>query len=205
MTEVRFSRDHFQVIKGDYMNKKRILIASIILIAMAIVLPLFNIPLGIGNPNLGSTPATLAAVYLPWPVGIIAALIKGIAAAIFTGKYWVEIPAGIGDALMALFTYWLAKRWHRAWAAAAGQISRVIFTSGMVALCISAAVAVNILSPSSAISASLTPSFFTNFGIIWQSITFPAIVLSALVNMVVSLIVIWLFSGKIERFCGIQR
>jgi len=102
------------------MNKKRLIMASIIIFTLAIILPLFNITLPLGNPNLGSAPATLAAVFLPWPIGIIAGILKGIAASIFTGKWLVEMPAGIGDAMMAALTFWLAKRLNNSLAATLG-------------------------------------------------------------------------------------
>ena len=68
------------------MKTKMVLLYALILTILAVILPFINIPLPVGNPNLGSTPATLAAIYLPWPFCIIIALIKGIAASIITGQ-----------------------------------------------------------------------------------------------------------------------
>ena len=181
------------------MKTKMVLLYALILAILAVVLPLINIPLTIGNPNLGSTPATLAAIYLPWPLGIIIALIKGIAASIITGRPWVELPAGIGDAFMALFTFWMAKHMHKAWATVLGQASRIIFTSGVVALCISIAVSLNLLTPATAPITGLTSSLFPDIGISWLSITFPAIILSIVVNTIFSLIIVLLFSRLIEN------
>jgi hypothetical protein len=108
---------HYTVIftEGENMKTKMVLLYAPILAILAVILPFVNIPLPVGNPNLGSTPATLAAIYLPWPFCIIIAVLKGIAASIITGRAWVEMPAGIGDALMALFTYWLARHMHKGW------------------------------------------------------------------------------------------
>jgi riboflavin transporter FmnP len=184
------------------MNTKRVVIATVILCVLAFALAFFNIPLVVGNPNLASTPATLAAVFLPWPCGVIVALIKGISVSIFTGRYWVELPVGVGDAFMALFTWWLAKRWNRTASAAVGQATRAVFSSGMVALCISLAVAAGWLTASSSPIPNLTSSLAANFGIAWMSITWPAIVLSILVNALVSAVVILLYSKGIERLLG---
>jgi hypothetical protein len=181
------------------MKIKMVLLYAVILAVLAIVLPLLNIPLPIGNPNLGSTPTTLAALYLPWPFSIIIALIKGIASSIITGRWWVELPAGIGDAFMALFTYWLARRMHKGWAAVLGQASRVVFTGGVIALCVSAAVSLNFLTPATVPIMGLTSSFFHDFGISWLSITCPAILLSIAANAIVVLIIVLLFSRPIEK------
>ena len=181
------------------MKTKIVWLYALVLAVLAVILPLINIPLAIGNPNLGSSPATLAALYLPWPFCIIIALIKGIAASIITGRAWVEMPAGIGDALMALFTYWLVRHMHKSWAAILGQASRIIFTSGLVALCVSAAVALNLLTPAASPIAGLTASFFPDLGKSWLGITVPAMLLSVAVNAVFSLIIVLLFSRPIEN------
>ncbi|MBN1375022.1 MAG: hypothetical protein JXA01_02580 [Dehalococcoidia bacterium] len=181
------------------MKTKMVLIYAVILAILAVILPLINIPLPIGNPNLGSTPATLAALYLPWPVCIVIALIKGIASSIITGRTWVEMPAGIGDALMALFTFWMARHLHRGWVAVLGQASRIIFTGGAVALCVSIAVSLNFLTPASAPITGLTASLLPDIGISWLEITIPAIILSVAVNAIVSLIIVLLFSRPIQN------
>lgn len=181
------------------MKTKMVWIYGLILAVLAVILPLINIPLPIGNPNLGSSPATLAALYLPWPVCIIIALIKGIAASIITVRVWVEMPAGIGDALMAIFTWWMARHMYKSWAALLGQASRVVFTSGVVAICVSAAVALNFLTPAAAPIKGLTASFIPDLGISWLGITLPAILLSIAVNAIFSLIIVLLFSKPIEN------
>lgn len=181
------------------MNKKRLIIASIIIFTLAITLPLFNITLPLGNPNLGSTPATLAAVFLPWPICIIAGILKGIAASIFTGKWLVEMPAGIGDAMMATLTFWLAKRLNNSLAATLGQISRYIFSSGMIALSISIAIATGVISPETAPVSGLTSSVVENMWTVWKSISCPAITLSIVVNLALSLLVIMIFQKHIQK------
>jgi len=181
------------------MKTKVVLLYALVLAILAVILPLLNIPLPVGNPNLGSTPATLAAIYLPWPFCIIIALIKGIAASIITGRAWVEMPAGIGDAFMAIFTYWLAKHMHKGWAVTLGQFSRIIFTSGTIALTVSIAFSFNILTSATSPIPGLTSSLLYNIGKSWMSITFWAIVLSAAVNAVFSAIIVLLFSCPIEN------
>lgn len=181
------------------MKMKMVWIYSIVLAVLAIVLPLINIPLPIGNPNLGSSPVTLAALYLPWPVCIIIGLIKGVAASIITGRVWVEMPAGIGDAIMGIFTWWMAGHMHKSWAAILGQASRIVFTSGVVALCVSGAIALNLLTPATAPVKGLTASFFPDFGTSWLGITWPAILLSIAVNAVFCLVIVLLFSRSIEN------
>lgn len=181
------------------MKAKLVWLYALFLAVLAIILPLFNIPLPVGNPNLGSVPATLAAVWLPWPFCIVIALIKGISAAIITGRAWIEIPAGIGDAIMAIFTFWLARHMHKAWAAVLGQFSRLIFTSGTIALCVSTALAVNILPLTTSPIPGLTSSFFSNLMTSWLAITAWSIVLSATVNAVFSLIIVLLLTRPVEN------
>ncbi|MHB8086458.1 MAG: hypothetical protein ACYDHZ_11605, partial [Dehalococcoidia bacterium] len=87
----------------------------------------------------------------------------------------------------------------KGWAAALGQLSRVVLTSGTVALCVSAAFALNLLTSATSPIPGLTSSFFSNLGISWMSMTFWAIVLSAVVNGMVSVIIVLLFSRPIEN------
>lgn len=183
----------------ETMNKKMVWIYAVILAALAIVLPLFNIPLEVGNPNLGSLPVTLAAVWLPWPFCIVIALIKGISASLITGRLWIEVPAGIGDALMAILTFWLARHMHRALAAVLGQLSRLILTSGMIAIVISAAFALNLLSPGLSPIPGLTSSFWADLGTSWLAITTWSIVLSAAVNGILALVIVLLCTRPVEN------
>lgn len=182
------------------MNRNRIIILALVLIALAVILPLFHITLPIGNPNFGSTPITLAAVFLPWPVGIIAALIKGITTSLFTGSFLVEIPAGIGDALMAIFTFWLARRLNKSLSAFIGQISRYVLTAGTVALAISITAATGIIALENAPVQGLNYSFISNFATTWKAISYPALTLSILFNTALSVIIIAASGKYIEKF-----
>lgn len=183
------------------MTKKRLIAYSAIFGALAIVVTMFKIQLPFGNPNFGSTPVTVAAVFLPWPVGVITGIIKGIGVSIWTGKVFVEMPAGIGDALMAYFTNRLAKRWKKSYAAVAGQISRYIFTSGMVALFISLLIAIGVISPTEMPIPGLAPSssFIPNLFTTWAAISFPALTLSILFNASASVAIIQLIGKRIEE------
>lgn len=167
---------------------------------LAIILPLFNIPLPIGNPNFGSTPVTLAAVFLPWPFGIITALVKGITSSLFTGRFVVEIAAGAGDALMALLTFWLVRRWNKSLSAFIGQLSRYILTAGMVALGISIAIATGIITTENAPVVGLSNSFFSNLASTWLDICHPALTLSIGFNTILSVIIIAFLGKKIDKF-----
>ena len=182
------------------MNGKNMAAIFAILLALAIILPLFNINLPFGNPNFGTTPVTLAAVYLPWYLGLITGLVKGICTAAFTGRWLVEIPAGIGDAVMSCFTFWVARSMHKTVAAILGQISRYVFTSGLVALSISLALATGMINPSQAPVSGLTGTFLHNLIISWSGISYPSITVSILFNMVVSVLVILIFGRYIDQF-----
>jgi hypothetical protein len=182
------------------MNRNRILLSAAVLIALAIVLPLFHITLPIGNPNFGSTPITLAAVFLPWPVAMIAALVKGVTTSLFTGQFLVEIPAGIGDALMALFTFRLVKHLNKSLSAFIGQVSRYILTGGMVALGTTVAMAAGMISAQTAAAQGLTSSFFANLAASWKAIAYPALTFSILFNTLLSVIIIAALGKRIDRF-----
>lgn len=69
------------------MNRKHMAIVFAVLLGITIILPLFNLWLPVGNPNLGTTPVTLTALYLPWYLGMIMGLVKGVATSIFTGRW----------------------------------------------------------------------------------------------------------------------
>ena len=116
------------------MKNARIVALSALFGAMAIFFTNLWIPMFFGNPNLGSTPVILAGVLCPLPVGVAAGIIKGVGASLWTGQALIEMPAGIGDALMAAFANYLARRWKRIYAVIVGQFSRYLFTSGMIAL-----------------------------------------------------------------------
>jgi hypothetical protein len=182
------------------MNRKHMAITFIVLLALAIILPLFNISLPFGNPNLGTTPVTLAAVFLPWYLGLVTGLAKGISAAAFTGRWLVEIPAGVGDAVMACFTFWAAKYMHKTIAAILGQFSRYIFTSGLIALTVSSALAAGLISTAQAPVKDLTGDFLHNLIISWGGISYPSITISILFNLVVSVLLILVLGNQVEKF-----
>jgi hypothetical protein len=100
---------------------------------------------------------------------------------------------------MAIFTYWLARHMQKGWAVVLGQFSRIIFTSGAVALCISLALAFNLLTPATSPIAGMTSSFISNLGTSWLSMTVWAIILSATVNAIVSLVIVLLLTRTVEN------
>jgi len=179
-------------------NRKWLIIYSLILVALAAILPEFHLTLPIGSPNFGTTPVTVAAVLLPWPVGVIAGVAKGIGASFWTGRTFVELSAGIGDVFMALLTARMVKRMNRNLAVVFGQLSRFILTSGAVAVIIGVLVAYGIISPGLSPVSNLTASAWHNIVIIWKTLTYPAIALSIGVNMAASLIAVWLFGDIID-------
>lgn len=92
---------------------------------LSIVLGWMKIPLPLGNPNLGSTPISLASVLATPSVAFAVALIKGLGVSIWTGQALIEIPAGVGDGLMAILTWWLSKRINTFAAVLIGQLSNI--------------------------------------------------------------------------------
>jgi thiamine transporter ThiT len=176
------------------LTRMRLLAYSALFGLLAIVVTTFEIPLPVGNPNFGSTPVTIAAVFLPWPVGVITGLLKGIGVSLWTGKAMIELPAGIGDALMALFANRLAKRTQKSVAAVAGQLSRYFFTAGMVALVIGALTPSEVPVPGVASSSSFAANLFTT----WAAISYPALTLSILLNASASVVIILLVRRRLE-------
>jgi thiamine transporter ThiT len=181
------------------LTRMRLLAYSALFGLLAIVVTMFEIQLPVGNPNFGSTPVTIAAVFLPWPVGVITGLLKGIGVSLWTGKAVIELPAGIGDALMALFTYRLAKRTSKSVAAVAGQLSRYFFTAGMVALVLSLGIAMGALAPSEPVhGVASSASFAANLIATWAAISYPALTLSILFNALASVVIILLAGRRLE-------
>lgn len=187
------------------MNRKHMYIIFAIFLLLAVLLPLFNMNFPFGNPNLGTTPVTLAAVYLPWYLALITGLVKGISSAAFTGRWLVELSAGAGDAIMACFTFWMARFIHKTSAASLGQLSRYIFTSGLVALTVSIALAAGWISPSQAPVTGLTGTFLENFGLSWVHISYPSMTISILFNLVASVLVILICGKYIDRFLALKN
>lgn len=186
--------------------------------ALAIVCTQLWIPLFFGNPNLGSTPVTIAGVLCPMPVGITTGIIKGVGASLWTGQPFIEMPAGVGDALMAAFANYLARRWKKkAYAAIAGQLSRYLFTSGMIALYIGSAVSFGSSGPEASVFqallekfpwfvklASSPPSPISYVAIVWVAI-FPAVTLSIIANMLISTVVLVAIGERIEELMKFER
>ncbi|MBC7127247.1 MAG: hypothetical protein ABC585_06820 [Candidatus Methanosuratincola petrocarbonis] len=102
--------------------------------ALSIVLSSIRVSFPLGNPNLGSTPVSIAAAASPGIAAFAVGLIKGIGVSLWTGQALIEIPAGIGDGMMGVLTSWLSRRVNPVLAVALGQLSRYVFTSGMIAL-----------------------------------------------------------------------
>ncbi|MCD6529635.1 hypothetical protein J7L06_05055 [Candidatus Bathyarchaeota archaeon] len=194
-------------------TKSKIAALSAMFGALAIVFTQLWIPLYFGNPNLGSTPVTLAGILCPLPVGIAAGIIKGIGASLWTGQPFIEMPAGIGDALMAALANRLSRRWgKRARVAVVAQLSRYVFTSGMIALYIGVIVSLGSAGPEAAVfqallkrfpwfaqSMSFLPASIADVLIVWIAI-FPAVTLSIVANTLVSAIVVVSAGKRIENF-----
>jgi uncharacterized membrane protein len=169
--------------------------------ALSIVLGwLVKVPFPLGNPNLGSTPVSIAAVTATAPVAFAVAIIKGLGVSLSTGQALLELPAGVGDGFMALFTYWLSKRINPAAAVLMGQLSRYIFTSGMIALVLGSVAAVNpsylgafttfskLTSAQPSTLHTGLSSLATYVGMVWVAMI-PAITASIVANAVLSVAV----------------
>ncbi|MEN3034992.1 MAG: hypothetical protein ABC537_01695 [Candidatus Methanosuratincola sp.] len=102
--------------------------------ALSIVLSSIRVSFPLGNPNLGSTPVSIAASASPGLAAFAVGLIKGLGVSLWTGQALIEIPAGIGDGMMGILTSWLSRRINPVLAVAVGQLSRYFLTSGMIAL-----------------------------------------------------------------------
>jgi hypothetical protein len=204
-------------VQESIFGRSKIIAMTAIFGALAIVCTQFWIPLFFGNPNLGSTPVTIAGVLCPQPVGIIVGIIKGIGVSLWTGQPFIEIPAGVGDALMAAFANYLSKRWGRkVYAAICGQLSRYIFTAGMIALYIGLAASFGSEGPEGKTFkallekfpwfrqiASLLPPPIANVVIVWLAIL-PAVTLSIIANTLTSALIIAAIGRKIEDLLKIR-
>jgi hypothetical protein len=171
---------------------------SLVFIALAGVLPGFHLVLPIGSTDFSSAPVTVAAVLLPWPVAVLAGIIKGIGSALWGGSFLIEVPAGLGEALAALFTCWLVKRWQRYPAVIGGQISRFIFSGGIVSLFVGLGVAYGAISPGLSPIGNLTASAWQNISIVFKDISYPTMVLSVGVNLITALFAVWLLGEIVE-------
>jgi hypothetical protein len=147
---------------------------------------MIKVPMHFGNPNLGSTPVSVSAVLFTPGISFATGILKGIGASLWTGQPYIEMAAGIGDACMALCTYALSKRMKAHYAIVTGQLTRYIFTSGLIALSVSIFVKGDI---------SLA-------GATWVAI-FPAVTLSIIANAAVALLVVQGLNDKVRSRWGL--
>ncbi|MGC8936177.1 MAG: hypothetical protein ACP5KV_02270 [Candidatus Methanomethylicaceae archaeon] len=155
----------------------------------------------LGNPNLGSTPVSLSAVISGGYTAFLVGIIKGLGVSLWTGQAILEIPAGIGDGLMALFTNALSKRLGPFYAVILGQISRYLFTSGMIALVLGSVATLSptllgayatfskITSSTALASPDWIPLLLSNIALVWVAMI-PAITASIVANTVISAAVV---------------
>jgi len=169
---------------GDLMNKNTLALAGIFGL-LAFIMALFEVPMQLGNPNLGTTPVSISAVMFAPEVSFIAGILKGIGASISSGKPYVEFAAGIGDAFMALFTFYLMRRMRGEGAIVIGQLSRYLFTASLVAFSVS----------------MFVDNDITLFAEAWRGIL-PALTWSIIANSVVSVIIFRLFGKGISEWFG---
>jgi hypothetical protein len=166
-----------------------------------------------GDVTPATTPISVISTVAPWPIGVCASLIKGVGASIWTGEWFMEIPVGIGDSLMSAFTYFLVKKKvTRTHAAIVGQLSRYLFTSGIVALYIGTVASIGIPSPlggdiigklnnyGQKIGFNLSsPFFFSSVSIVWLA-RVPAMTISILVNILLSVLILRTAGKQISAF-----
>lgn len=170
--------------------------------ALSIVLGwLVKVPFPLGNPNLGSTPVSIAGATATVPVAFAVAIIKGVGVSLSTGQALLELPAGLGDGMMALFTHWMARRINVVAAVLIGQLSRYIFTSGMIALVLGSVASINpsylgaftLFSKITSATPSMVPtglsSLPTYVGMVWVGMV-PAITASIVANAILSVAVV---------------
>ena len=169
-----------------FMNTKTIATAGIFG-ALALMMTMVKVPMHFGNPNLGSTPVSISAVMFTPGVSFLTGVIKGIGASMWTGQPHIEFAAGTGDALMAVFTFYVMKFMRAEKALVLGQLSRYIFTSSLIALSVSVFINGNIM---------LFPE-------VWVAI-FPAVTLSIIANAAISVILVRSLSGKARSWLGLR-
>jgi hypothetical protein len=179
-------------------NRRWLIFYSLVLVILAAILPAFPFKQLWGSPDLGTTPITVAAVLLPWPVSIITSIVNSVSAAIFTGDSFVELSAGIGNILMALFTVWLTKRLRRNLTIFLSQASRFVLTSGMVAIIIGVLVAFGIISVGLSPFGNLSSSAWQNILGILKTFNYLNLAVSIGVNIVASFILTWLFADMVQ-------
>jgi hypothetical protein len=156
-----------------------------------------------GDVTPASAPISVVSAIAPFPVGTGAAIIKGVGISAWTGDWFIELPVGVGDSMMAAFTYYLVKKKMRAdRAIVLGQLSRFLFTSGVVALYVGAVVSLGIPSPLGGDVIGKFTSYAGRIGldlsnypfllcmaVVWVA-RFPSMALSILLNSILSVIII---------------
>ncbi|MGQ9759486.1 MAG: hypothetical protein ACUVQ5_02810 [Candidatus Methanomethylicaceae archaeon] len=169
--------------------------------ALSIIMSSIKVSFPLGNPNLGSTPVSLSAVLSGGYAAFIVGLIKGLGVSLWTGQALLEIPAGIGDGLMALFTSALSKRIGPFFGVILGQLSRYIFTSGMIAVVLGTVASISptllgawalfskITSSTTSTPPDWVPLLFSNIGLVWVAML-PAITASIVANATLSAVVV---------------
>ncbi len=185
------------------LNQRRASLLSQIAVlgALSIIMSSVKVSFPLGNPNLGSTPVSLSAVLSGGYAAFIVGIIKGLGVSLWTGQALLEIPAGIGDGLMALFTSALSKRIGHLYAVILGQVSRYLFTSGMIALVLGTLASVSptllgayalfskITSSTAATPPDWIPFLLSNIGMVWFAML-PAITASIVANAALSAVVV---------------
>jgi len=180
---------------GSGPRRALLLSYTAVLGALSILLGWMKVPFPLGNPNLGSTPVSVASATTKPSVAFAVAIIKGLGVSLWTGQALIEIPAGVGDGLMALLTSQLSKKINAFAAVLIGQLSRYILTSGMIALVLGSIAAANPSAlgafalfshiTSATPSASGIASLPEYIGMVWLGMI-PAITASIAANALVS-------------------
>lgn len=173
--------------------KKRTISYIILFGALSIIMSSIRVAFPLGNPNLGSTPVSLSAIILNGKAVFMIGIIKGIGVSLWTGQALLELPAGLGDGIMGVFTRLLCKRMRAFYAIIIGQLSRYLFTSGIIALTLGTFL---LLSPDMmmplvgrVIPHNLqTNLLLSNIIIIWLAMV-PAITASIITNALLSAII----------------
>lgn len=182
--------------------------------ALSVVLSFIYFPLPpFGDVTPASAPISIVSTITPASVGVVASLIKGVGISLWTGKWFMEIPVGVGDACMAYFTHYLTKNKIKpTHAVIAGQLSRYLFTSGIVAIYISIVITSGIASPLGGDVISkfnkyagklgfkpVSHPFLICVAIVWLA-RFPAMTLSILVNAFLSILIIRSLGNQLKRY-----
>ncbi|MCX8169589.1 MAG: hypothetical protein N3D72_00695, partial [Candidatus Methanomethyliaceae archaeon] len=170
----------------------------------SIIMSSIRVSFPLGNPNLGSTPVSLSTMVLSGNAVFIVGIIKGIGVSLWTGQALLELPAGLGDGIMGVFTCFLCRKMRKTYAIILGQISRYLFTSGMIALTLGTLL---LLSPDMVMPlvGKIIPHnlqtnlILSNIIAIWLAMV-PAITASIIANALLSAII----SLALERYIRVK-